>query len=315
MPNGLLDFSVIVAAFQDQNKFSSGSRSDRSGEAVPSPSPEFLQEKQSQLDLTDSGGEEQTVTKPFDPAHCLSCNQRSANLTENMRHIQKRHALFVTSPDNLIVDLETLMGYFHLVIFEYAECLLCGSVRNSPQAAQQHMAGKGHCRIDIAREGSEFRDFYDFDAGSGTGSEEDASEGKSTKGDTFVELAEQTRRLASGKILSHRSIENPQAHRYIPAAAHNRGDALLEDEKPPTSEQSTALMSGVNGRGELTAAEKREALFDKQLAALRPGDRQALMHLPLPQQRALVAKAKKQQERWNREQMAQKIKRQLKANP
>ncbi|CCF46230.1 HET domain-containing protein [Colletotrichum higginsianum] len=74
-------------------------------------------------------------------------------------------------------------------------------------------------------------------------------------------------------------------------------------------------MSGVNGRGELTAAKKREALFDKQLAALRPGDRQALMHLPLPQQRALVAKAKKQQERWNREQMAQEIKRQLKANP
>ncbi|TQN69909.1 Heterokaryon incompatibility protein 6, OR allele, partial [Colletotrichum shisoi] len=148
-----------------------------------------------------------------------------------------------------------------------------------------------------------------------TESEEDASDGKSTKGDAFVELDEQTRRLASGKILSHRSVKKPRAHRSIPAAAQDRGDALLEVEKPATSEQSTALMSAMNGRGGLKAAEKRNALFDKQLATLRLGDRQALMHLPLPQQRALVAKAKKQQERWNREQMAQEIKRQLKANP
>ncbi|WQF86874.1 hypothetical protein CDEST_11888 [Colletotrichum destructivum] len=315
MSNRILDLSAIVADFHDQSKFSSCSRSDRSGEAVPNPSPEFLQEKLSQLDLTDLGGEEKTVTKPFGPAHCLFCNQRSANLTENMSHMQKRHGLFVPSPDNLIVDLETLVGYFHLVIFEYAECLFCGSVRNSPQAAQQHMAGKGHCRIDISREGSEFRDFYDFDAGSGTESNEDASEGRSTKGDAFVELDEQTRRLASGKILSHRSIKKPRAHRSIQVAAQDRGDALLEEDKTPTSEQSTALMSGMNHRGGLKAAEKRDALFDKQLVTLRPGDRQALMHLPLPQQRALVAKAKKQQERWNREQMAQEIKRQLKANP
>ncbi|WYZ45080.1 hypothetical protein EsH8_VIII_000396 [Colletotrichum jinshuiense] len=226
--------------------------------------------------------------------------------------MQKRHGLFIPSPESLIVEIETLLKYFHLVINEYTECLYCGSIRNTPQAAQQHMTGKGHCRIDIAKEDSEFRDFYDL--GSSSDSDDDGSVGKA-KANRFVELEKKTRRLESGKILFHRNANKPRNHRTLQGDKKTASESLLEGGHPLDREISTTLVIGGSSKMQLAAAEKREKLFNKQLATLRPGDRQALMHLPLPQQRALVAKAKRQQENCNREQMAQEIKRQSKANP
>ncbi|GKT42869.1 core trichothecene cluster (CTC) protein 15 [Colletotrichum spaethianum] len=232
-----------------------------------------------------------------------------------MSHMQKRHGLFVPSPNNLIVDLETLFGYFHLVIFDYAECLFCGSARKSPQAAQQHMTGKGHCRIDITKDESEFRDFYDFHDVPGTDSDENGKANKNPKEDRFIDVDEKTRRLASGKILSHRSAKKARAYRPVMVDDQSTTDVLLEEGQASRRATSKTLALSGNNKKELASAERRDLLFNKQLATLRPGDRQALMHLPLSQQWALVAKAKKQQEKWNREQIAQEIKRQLKANP
>lgn len=271
------------------------------------------------MDLANSGGEEGTCDSSeedeaapyqFDPAQCLFCNERSAGLTENMSHMQKRHGMLVPNPDDLIVDIETLVGYLHLVIFEYAECLYCGSVRNTPQAAQQHMTGKGHCRFDITKENSEFRDFYNFDPISNKDNEE--TTGNSIV-DASIDVDEKTRRLASGRVVSHRNARKPRVHQPVSRIAEiNASDALLEELNPG---MSSALASGSRNKKEFAVAEKRDMLFNKQLATLRSADRQALMHLPLSQQRTLVATAKRQQEKWNRTQLAQEIKRQLKANP
>ncbi|OLN88032.1 Zinc finger protein 622 [Colletotrichum chlorophyti] len=199
-----------------------------------------------------------------------------------------------------------------MVIFEYAECLFCGSMRNTPQAAQQHMIGEGHCRIDIRKEASEFKDFYDFGPNSDT---DDEGQVRVKESDRFVDLDDKTRRLASGKILSHRSAQRPQVHRSLHEKNSTAGrDSLSEGGSSTGLGSSTALTLSGSKKGALTSTEKRDAVFKKQLATLRAEDRQALMHLPLPQQRALVATAKQQRERWNRERTAHEIKWQLKSN-
>lgn len=274
--------------------------------------------------MDDLGGEENAIVAPdedeaailrhFNLAQCLFCNQQSASLIESMSHMQKRHGVFIPNPDSLIVDVETLVGYLHLVVFEYAECLYCGSIRNTPQAAQQHMTGKGHCQIDITKDNSEFRDFYDFDPSSGS----DDDEGTSVStADRFPRADGKTRRLTSGKVVTHRNAKKPRAHQPIARLDQdNMGNTLLERPISQVSKMSPAVTQGSRGGNkELAAAAKRNMLFNKQLATMRSKDRQALMHLPLPQPRALVAKAKRQQEKWNREQVAQEIKRQVKANP
>ncbi|OHF01607.1 TRI15 protein [Colletotrichum orchidophilum] len=278
---------------------------------------ESLNERLADISLPDSDADEYDTESSdgdvaaqdnFDPTRCLFCNQLSPSFAENMTHMQKGHGLSIPNPNSLIVDFETLIRYFHLVMVEYKECLYCGSVRNTAQAVQQHMRGKAHCRIDIDKEDSEFRDFYDFDSSCGTESGDDP---------TFRQLLdsdENTRELASGKTVSHRNAKISRVRRKPQNDERQASDSLLGRKSSSSGDTSTALTASSSAKKNLAAAtEKRDRIFERQMATLRPTDRQTLMHLPLPQRRALLAKAKKQQETWNSEQIAQKIKLQAKA--
>ncbi|KXH33356.1 TRI15 protein [Colletotrichum simmondsii] len=257
---------------------------------------------------TESSGEDTAPKDIFNPSQCLFCDELSTEFAESMVHMQKRHGLSISSPESLIVDLETLIKYFHLVMVEYKECLYCGSVRNTAQAVRQHMTGKSHCRIDIGKPGSEFRDFYDLGSSCARDSEDNFGCRR------FADSDEDSRELASGKVISHRNRKKAKNHRKPTQGQRETSDSLLVGKGSPREDPSTALTASGNSKTDLmAAADKRDRICEKQLATLRSADRQVLSHLPLPQQRALVAKAKKQQETWNSEQMAQKIKIQMKA--
>lgn len=73
----------------------------------------------------------------FQPSRCLFCNQASQDFGASTAHMQTAHGLFVPDQKKLVVDLETLFDYLHLVIFGYSECICCGTQRQSPHAAQQ----------------------------------------------------------------------------------------------------------------------------------------------------------------------------------
>lgn len=103
-----------------------------------------------------------TVMQPFTPGQCLLCPVFSSNFTDSVMHMQKSHGLFIPDRKHLVVDIETLFEYLHLVIFGYRECIQCGKSKATVQAIQQHMTGKGHCKFDISEPDSEFADFYDF---------------------------------------------------------------------------------------------------------------------------------------------------------
>lgn len=274
----------------------------------------------------------------FAPEQCLFCNLASPDLDSNISHMHKKHGLFIPVDIEdgflkLAVDLETLVRYLHLVVFGYNECLYCHSQKQTTQAVQQHMMGKGHCRVDLDGEDSEFRDFYEEvedvsapsddnmdeeDASCRSDDDEDlggTSEDQSSRRKPSSKTDGKSLSLSSGKVVSHRSAPPPRYHRPLAETQSlaRRGD----DHKLPTSSSSasgpiqTSPDSGgdddtpastTTGSKALTRFERRAETSNKStlsmaLSKLPANDRTALAHLPAAEQRAIVLTQLKQQDK------------------
>lgn len=195
------------------------------------------------------------------------------------------------------------------------------------------MMGKGHCKIDIMDQKSEFRDFYDFDMGSEASDASDNSDGPEMgeRGHvrqrqvtvTFAHLDDKlkTLRLKSGRTLGHRSDAKPRTfRRRLPddrrALPETNPSNQADEEEAAVSSSTPASrdMSSVRSASALARKAKREVVFERQLASLRAEDRLSLAHLTAPEQRAVLARTKAQVERARREENEMKLKIQLKAN-
>jgi pre-60S factor REI1 len=245
----------------------------------------------------------------FIPSQCIFCSQKSSDLEESLLHMRKSHSFFVPQKDRLVVSEQSLLKYLHLIIYGYLECLYCGTQRNTLQAVQQHMAQKGHCKMDISSEGSEFAEFYHLTSGEQSNDEEDEAEGGSTKRPVYDlgQIDDMSLRLPSGKVLSHRSAAPTHPHhRPLDRSANhspNRNADLLPD--PPilvdvgsrSAEEGTITMLAGRAGGALAKSERKELAVEAKLANLSAKDRRALMHLPVSQQRAVLATQKRQLER------------------
>ncbi|KAI1197037.1 C2H2 type zinc-finger-domain-containing protein [Nemania serpens] len=238
--------------------------------------------------------------QPFTPGQCLFCPNPSPSFGDSVIHMQKSHGLFVPHHQNLIVDLETLFTYLHLVISGYRECIHCGTRRTTVQAVQQHMTGKGHCKFDVSEQDSEFAEFYDFsepedDAESDTEGDGDERSQEETAGPSRKPLLadEDSIRLPSGRIISRQSS----------AQAGSTTTQSRRRARTPASqlEYTAAEPDGEEGSGKeelgpdipetriLSKREKRErATATYQLANMSASDRSSLMHLPASQQRAIL---------------------------
>ncbi|KAL3595420.1 C2H2 zinc finger transcription factor [Fusarium poae] len=241
-------------------------------------------------DIIESTKEPEQVAS-FTPGQCLFCPTSSPTLEEGMIHMQKSHGLFVPQQEHLTVDLETFFRYLHLVIFNYRECLHCGTSRSTVQAVQQHMTGKGHCKFDVS-EDSEFADFYDFYQTEDDLSDESVNEDGSKKESDHkpLQIDQDSMRLPSGRLISKKSSAQaepsllqtrrrlrttvPQIE-YVPAGSDDEVDTSNEISTPDTQV--------------LTRRERRQkATAAHQLANMSSGDRSALMHLSSAEQRSLI---------------------------
>ncbi|KAJ6788762.1 hypothetical protein PWT90_03313 [Aphanocladium album] len=220
---------------------------------------------------------------PFKPACCLFCSYSAADFDENLNHMRLTHGFLIPEQDKLLVEEEVLVKYLHLVVFGYRECLFCGSARSSLEGAQQHMVGKNHCRFDLCRENSEYRDFYDWEA-----SDSDQTSKPVVMHDAI--------RLPSGKILSHRN--------------HAKSPRMVDRSKT-TSRKNGSLPAGSAGGGDVGrdvvraghdegGTSKRLAkqlhLAQMQLGKMRESDRALLLGMPLKQQRILLLKSRRDAE-------------------
>lgn len=299
-------------------------------------------------EVSSEGSDDEPDTLPevtFIPTQCLFCNILSPTFDANLSHMSKKHGLFLPARIDdgtkvLAVELATLVQYLHLVIFGYHECLLCHTQRQNPHAVQQHMMGRGHCRTnldEVEGEVNEYREFYEDVADQRTSSDDGGDpteeEGSTAAGKTPMSAPlrteDNTLRLSSGKILTHRSTPpTPKTNRRPLAKpkAHSRHDAglpSLEDlipttnpgptknatdnddtpdgPKPPSSSSTTQTEAPHHHA--LTRTERRaqshhsRSVLTTAVARMSTRDRGALAHLAPAERRAVVVAQFRQQDR------------------
>ncbi|KAH8168967.1 c2H2 type zinc-finger (2 copies) domain-containing protein [Sarocladium implicatum] len=157
----------------------------------------------------DGEDEGEDEVEEYVPGECLFCPEFFDELDPSLAHMTTAHGFTVPFQDCLAVDIELVLDYMHFVINGYMECICCGTQRGTVAAVQQHMMAKGHCRFDI---NDETADFFAVP-------KEDTSFLQKTqqRGDATV-------RLPSGKIISHRTIQEPQE----PKSRQARSNPVLE---------------------------------------------------------------------------------------
>ncbi|CVK85265.1 probable putative C2H2 zinc finger transcription factor [Fusarium proliferatum] len=236
----------------------------------------------------------------FTPGQCLFCPSVYPTLAEGIIHMQTSHGLFVPYKQYLLVDLETLFRYLHLVIYEYRECIHCGTSKATVQAVQQHMMGKGHCKFDVS-EGSEFADFYDFcrqdlhtENDALDEDDEDEFDGAEVKPSRKpLQVDRDSIRLPSGRLISKKSsaqvepsISQVRERRRTPRSQLEYSSVEVDEEIPMHDEHAP----GDSDTRLLSRRERRQkATVTYQLANMSAGDRSALMHLSASEQRSLIA--------------------------
>ncbi|KAI0544514.1 C2H2 type zinc-finger-domain-containing protein [Xylaria curta] len=275
-------------------------------------------------ELIDSPDE---IMEPFRPGQCLFCPNSSPSFDDSVIHMQKSHGLFVPYQQHLIVDLETLFRYLHLVIFGYRECIHCGTERTTVQAVQQHMAGKGHCKFNILEQDSEFAEFYDFsepeyEAESdveGDEGERNQEEVAMVSNQKPLLADENSIRLPSGRIISRQSSaqtgpSSTQFRRRTRTSASQLEYHVVEAgiEEGSSKEEHDA---DIHDTRLLSKREKREkATVAYQVANMSASDRTSLIHLTPSQQRSMLATQHKQMEKVQKEERRRQSKIDRKGN-
>ncbi|KAK3384022.1 C2H2 type zinc-finger-domain-containing protein [Lasiosphaeria ovina] len=269
-------------------------------------------------DESDSTSTQEEEEAPsFVAENCLFCNRASDSFDDSILHMQQSHGLFINDLDHLVVDLETLFRYLHQVVFGYHECLYCHSQRRTAEAAQQHMVGKGHCKVDIQHPDSEYRDFFDFDTGNS--SDEGASAGPVSSSTAKVPSSipsGDSVRLPSGKTVTSRTAAQASQEsraRHYPRSPVPSSTKRLPVPSPETPDLTPPDASSSSAQVVLRS-EKREAALNDQLAHLSVGDRQSLAHLAPSEQRALLATQKKQVDKAQRAELRRRSRVELLGN-
>ncbi|KIY00431.1 uncharacterized protein Z520_04116 [Fonsecaea multimorphosa CBS 102226] len=223
----------------------------------------------------------------FDEAQCLFCNQTSLDLVQNLVHMLKVHGLYV-DPAHLVVDVGTLLAYFHLIIYGRYECLYCRTQRNTREAVQQHMMDKGHCKYDEA----ELRDLFDM-----------PSPHAKEELQRYLHAPRSDGPRPPSQARSRKPRHLKRSDRHGPDDTDDPLDHILSattswSSIDAESSSSAAETPSHHSWSELsTRALKQECALNNHLAQLRAGDRRSLLHLPTSQQRALLATRHKQMEK------------------
>jgi pre-60S factor REI1 len=243
------------------------------------------------------------IDHEFEESQCLFCDQSSSDLEQSLVHMSKAHGLHIVTT-NLLVDVGSLLAYFHLVISCYHECLYCGTQRNTTEAVQQHMVAKGHCKYDLTARDAEFRDFYDFSS-----SEMDEALHRDL---IATRLSNSAQFAAHGRSKKLRSSKRSDIH-DTGIAASPWGPTPSSPTSPTHKSQSDTDASPDDSQMESglpvhlsKRAQKQTYTHHNQLAQLRADDRRILVHLPVSQQRALLATHHKQMEKAKRSEQLQR---------
>jgi pre-60S factor REI1 len=226
------------------------------------------------------------IDTEFDRSQCLFCTQTSKDLDDNLVHMSKAHGFHV-DPTHLLVEIASLLAYFHLVIFSHHECIFCGTQRSSHLAVQQHMMAKGHCKYDVTDKDPDLQDLFDVSLDA---REELRHNFAATRvSDSPQPLSQDRSRKSRSSRLSDKrdpSTFPPSSTSPLPTDTESDSDSLQIHSRSLLKLSARVL--------------KQEYTLNNQLAQLRADDWRSLSHLPASQQRALLLTHHKQTEKARR---------------
>lgn len=227
----------------------------------------------------ETGGESSSSAIPeFDPTKCIICTDSDESFDHTLLHMETAHGLRIPFRDHLIVDLETVTWYLYFLVATYRECIYCGTRRRTVEGIQQHMRDKGHCRVELS---DEMQEFYDLEGLKAHGRE------------NAVSVDNESLRLSSGKILSHRDAPVTKPRRTSPQED-------TEEKRAPLPSQAASHA--------LTARDKKDAALASQLARLSVKDQQSLIHLTSSEQRSFLLQRKKELDAVRRSERKMRLK-------
>lgn len=157
---------------------------------------------------SDEWDEEYSDNNPILQNNCLFCNNHSATMTKNVKHMTVAHSFFI--PDvEYVVDVKGLLCYLGEKVCQGFMCLWCndkGKAFYSAEAAQQHMIDKGHCKM--LHEGEallEYADYYDYSSSYPDDMETEGGQNDDVEIPVLEECDYQLV-LPSGTTIGHRSL-------------------------------------------------------------------------------------------------------------
>ena len=230
---------------------------------------------------TDEEDQSANEEESFSPSQCLFCTTESASMDSNLTHMSLAHSFFIPDAEYLI-DMESLLSYLFAVVSVFHECLLCGSSKTTKFAVQDHMRGKGHCKVDVEDNKHDLKQFYDF-----SGDVDD--KGDQPKTEVPLVLIEDELRLPSGKVLGHRSharFFRQHLSDHPSSSSSSRQQFLTEAEGETEAENESQTVS-------MESTDRR--------LAMRAGTSTSLIGVPETQRRALIAIEKKMEKMETRE--------------
>ncbi|KAJ1325713.1 pre-60S factor REI1 [Microdochium nivale] len=271
--------------------------------SAPSPS---SQQQQAESPDRPSPPPAELPSELFSPATCLFCRVESGDTAANLSHMRKTHGLLIPECQRLVVDVEALLGYLHVVISELGECILCHTARRTAGAARQHMMGKGHCRIDLESEGAEMLEFYDM--GDGDGDDDDETPARSSKmaaGSEHGDIRRSKLSLSMGKVALPRTSQKAHSGPRSSTTTSSLSTTSTSSSPPLSSSRPPAAHQRINRTTVSATTTTRQArlhqVFETQLSSLRAGDRGSMAHMPSrAQQLSVLAAAQRQREQLQR---------------
>ena len=230
----------------------------------------------------DDAGEEEQEELIVDHRHCVFCFHESADVGANLEHMRSAHSFY--APDGeWLSDAEGYVVYLLNKVIA-GRCLWCAGPKayESPLAAQQHMAAKGHARVRYEEEAEldEYAQFYEYPppeaAAAGGGADDD---GALVEVDAAAAAAGGDLPLGAGRVARHRALMRYYRQRFAlgdgresvalgRAAAHGRllaaaGMSAPADGSapPPTAvalARAVALGTGTRGNAVNKAAQRSD---------------------------------------------------------
>ncbi|MAD83243.1 MAG: hypothetical protein CL912_09770 [Deltaproteobacteria bacterium] len=237
--------------------------------------------------------ESESDDEDFTPTRCLFCPTISTSTSTNLTHMSQAHSFNIPDMSHLL-DIDSFLGYLYTIISSFHECISCGSVKSSKSAVQDHMRGKGHCRLNLEEDPLELGDFWEVSEDeSESGNMGEGNDGKGDEKEGIPVLVEGELRLPSGKILGRRS-KNRNPRLTIASLSRSRSSSPPQNTKEPQPQPQSQSQPPSNPQQATSSAIStvrtiRPTVRTEHRIVPKPGTQTSLIGLSDVQQRALRA--------------------------